>query len=163
MPTWSAPKKAVPRISYVSPIISSSPLTVSNSFSSLSDDCFEVLCKRTHKVPKNKECTPSQSNSEPDDGHAAMHFSVYYEDVCYIHRSAKESCSGRGRFPRKPRQYNPEPVIDKSRQQMISAISLYTTTSKPALNVKIFGENGIILIKGSDQSSGYDIYSSETV
>ena len=46
---------------------------------------------------------------------------------------------------------------------MISAISLYTATSKPALNVKIFGENGKIPTKGSDQAAGYDIYSSETI
>ena len=82
MPTQSAPKKTVPRISYVSPIISSTLLPVSNRFSPLSDNCFEVLCKRTHKRPQNKECTPSQSNSQPDDGHAAMHFSACYDDDC---------------------------------------------------------------------------------
>ena len=79
-----------------------------------------------------------------------MHFSACYDDDCYIHPSAKESCSGRGWFTRKPRQYNPESVIDKTRQQMISAICLYTATSKPALNVKILGDNGKIPTKGSD-------------
>ena len=95
MPTWSVPKKTVPCISYVSSIISSSPLPISNRFSYLSDDCFEVLCKRTHKGPQNEECTPSRSNSPPDDEHAVMHFSACYNDDCYIPRSAKESCSGR--------------------------------------------------------------------
>ena len=163
MPTWSVPKKAAPCISYVFPIISSSTLRVSNRFSSLSANCFEVLCKKTHTGPQNKECTSSRSNSQPDDGYAAIHFSACYDDDCYIYRSAKDSFSGRGWFPRKPRQNNPEPVIDKTRQQMISAISLYTMTSKPALNVKILGKNGKIPKKGSNHAAGYDIYSSETI
>ena len=37
-----------------------------------------------------------------------MHFSTCYNDDYYIYRSAKESCSGRGWFMRKPRHYNPE-------------------------------------------------------
>ena len=115
MPTCSTPKKSVPRISYVSTIISSTSLPVSNRFSPLSYDCFEGLCKITHKGPRNQECTPSRSNFQPDDGHAAMHFSTCSDDDCYINRSTKESYSGRGWFSRKPRQYNPEPVIDKTR------------------------------------------------
>ena len=122
-----------------------------------------MLGEGTQQGPQNKECTPSRSNSQPDDGHVAMHFSACYDDDCYIHCSAKESCSGRSWFPRKPRQYNPELVSDKTRQQMISSISLYTATSKPALRVKILGENGKIPTKGSDQAAGYDIYSSETL
>ena len=46
---------------------------------------------------------------------------------------------------------------------MISPVSLYTATSKPALKVKILGENGKILTRGSDQAAGYDIYSSKTI
>ena len=46
---------------------------------------------------------------------------------------------------------------------MISAISLYTATSKPAFKVNILGENGKIPIRGSDQAAGYDIYSSKTI
>ena len=129
MPTWSATKKPVPRISYVSPTTLSFPLCFSNRFSSLSDDCFEVLGETTQQEPRNKECIPLRSNSQPNDGHATMHFSACYDDDCYIHRSAKESCSYRSWFPRKLRHYNPKPVIDKTRQQMISAVSLYTTTT----------------------------------
>ena len=46
---------------------------------------------------------------------------------------------------------------------MISAISLYTTTSKPTLKVKVLVENDKILTRGSDQATGYDIYSSKTI
>ena len=116
MPTWSAPKKPVSRISNISTTTLSSLLCFSNRFSSLSNDCFEVLGERTQQGPRNKECTPLVSNSQPDDEHAIMHFSACYDDNCYIHRSTKESCSSRGWFPRKPRHYNPEPVIDKTRQ-----------------------------------------------
>ena len=46
---------------------------------------------------------------------------------------------------------------------MISAFSLYTATSKAALNVKMIGEHGKKPTKGSDQAAGYDIYSLETI
>ena len=85
MPTGSAPKKPVSRISYVSPATLSSLLCFSNRLSSLSDHCFEVLGERTQLGPRNKECIPLRSNSQPDDGYAAMHFSVCYDDDCYIH------------------------------------------------------------------------------
>lgn len=54
-------------------------------------------------------------------------------------------------------QYNPEPVINKLKQQMISAISFYTATSKPGIKFKILLENDKILTKGSDQVAGYNI------
>ena len=92
-----------------------------------------------------------------------MHFSACCDDDYYIHCSDTESCSIRGWFPRKPRHYNPEPVIDKIRQQMISTISLYSATSTPALKLKILGKDGKIPTRGSDQAAGYDIYSLETI
>ena len=46
---------------------------------------------------------------------------------------------------------------------MISAVCLYTATSKPALKVKILEENDKIPTRGFDQPAGYDIYSSETI
>ena len=128
MLTWSTPKKPIFCISYISPTILSSPLCFSNRFSSLSDDCFEVLGERTQREPRNKECTSLQSNSQPDDGHAAIHFSACYNNNCYIYRSVKKSCSGKGWFLRKPCHYNPEPVIDKTRQQIISAIFFFYVT-----------------------------------
>ena len=93
MPTWSAPKNLVPHISYVSPKSSS----CSNRVSVLCDSCFEVpdIPARVHQGPQNIPCTPSRSSRQPDKKHAAMHFSTFYDDDCYIHRSAKESCSGR--------------------------------------------------------------------
>ena len=150
MPTWSAPKERVSHISYMSAITSSSSLYVSNCFSLLFDNCFEVLVERTQQGPITKEFTPSKFNSQPDHEHVVMHFSACYDNDCNIPRSAKKSCSSRGWFTRKPRHYNPEPVIDKTRQQMISTVSLYTTTSKPALKVKILGENGKMPTRGSD-------------
>ena len=46
---------------------------------------------------------------------------------------------------------------------MISGVSLYTATSKPALKVKILEENSKIQTQGSDQAVGYNIYSWETI
>ena len=42
---------------------------------------------------------------------------------------------------------------------MTSIVSLYTTISKPPLQVKVFVENGKILTRGSNQAAGYDIFS----
>ena len=66
-----------------------------------------------------------------------MHFLVCYNYDCYIHCSTKQSCSGRAWFLKKLRQYNPEPVINKTRQQMISTFTLCTVTSKPTRKVII--------------------------
>ena len=46
---------------------------------------------------------------------------------------------------------------------MISAVSLYTATSKLALNMKILGKNSKRPSRGSDQVVGYDIYSSKKI
>ena len=86
-----------------------------------------------------------------------MHWSEYYKDNSYIHHSYKESYSGRGWFTGKPGQYNPEPVIDKTRPQMISTISFYTATSRPALKVKILGKDGKMPTRGSEQAAECDI------
>ena len=98
-----------------------------------------------------------------------MHFSAYYNDDCYIHRSAKESCSGRGWSPRKPSHYNPEPVFKPepepgTRQQILSAMSCYADglTKKAAFQVKILVPSGKIPTRGTKYAAGYDIYSAQS-